>query len=72
MQILDTINTIARAAEGFAAYGKHPFTSAVILAGGIGSRMNTQPSADTAAITKQFLSLGDEPIILRTIRMFEA
>jgi 2-C-methyl-D-erythritol 4-phosphate cytidylyltransferase len=34
--------------------------------------MNTQPSADTASITKQFLSLGDEPIILRTIRMFEA
>lgn len=72
MQILDTINTIARAAEGFAAQGKHPFTSAVILAGGIGSRMKAQTRTDSAAVTKQFLSLGDEPIILRTIRMFEA
>ena len=72
MQILETINTIARAAEGFAAQGKHPFTSAVILAGGIGSRMSSGTHTDSAAVTKQFLALGDEPIILRTIRMFEA
>ncbi len=63
MHIFDTIT---RAAEGFAAYGKHPFTSAVILAGGIGSRMKQEND-----LTKQFLSLGGEPIILRTIRAFE-
>ncbi|MGM9626122.1 MAG: 2-C-methyl-D-erythritol 4-phosphate cytidylyltransferase [Eubacteriales bacterium] len=56
----------ARAVEGFAAYGKHPFTSAVILAGGTGSRMG-----QNMHMTKQFLALGGEPVILRTIRMFE-
>lgn len=63
MQIFDTVT---RAAEGFAAYGKHPFTSAVILAGGIGSRMKQEND-----LTKQFLSLGGEPVILRAIRAFE-
>ncbi|MBQ8577989.1 MAG: 2-C-methyl-D-erythritol 4-phosphate cytidylyltransferase [Clostridia bacterium] len=65
MQILDTIT---RAAEGFAAHGKHPFTSAVILAGGMGSRMKQNGGSQT---TKQFLSLGGEAVILRTVRMFE-
>lgn len=72
MQILETIHTFTRAIEGAAAYIRHPYTSAVILAGGIGSRMKTEQKTDSAAVTKQFLSLGDEPIILRTIRMFEA
>lgn len=71
MQILETINTVARAVEGFAAQGRHPFTSAVILAAGIGSRMSAADPQDTKAVTKQFLSLDGEPIILRTIRMFE-
>ncbi len=63
MQILDTIT---RAAEGFAAYGHHPFTSAVILAGGIGSRMKQEND-----LTKQFLALDGEPVILHTIRAFD-
>ena len=73
MQILETINTIARAAEGFAAHGKHPYTSAVILAGGIGSRMAVSDiqKQEAGAVTKQFLALGGEPVILRTVRMFE-
>ncbi|MBQ7300819.1 MAG: 2-C-methyl-D-erythritol 4-phosphate cytidylyltransferase [Clostridia bacterium] len=73
MQILETINTIARAAEGFAAHGKHPYTSAVILAGGIGSRMavSDKQKQEAGAVTKQFLALGGEPVILRTVRMFE-
>ena len=73
MQILETINTIARAAEGFAAHGKHPYTSAVILAGGIGSRMavSDKQKQEAGAVTKQFFSLGGEPVILRTVRMFE-
>ena len=71
MQILETINTITRAVEGAAAYIRHPFTSAVILAGGIGSRMSQSAYTDPNAVTKQFLALDGEPIILRTIRMFE-
>ena len=71
MQILDTINTIARAVEGAADQIRHPYTSAVILAGGIGSRMASGAHTEPGAVTKQFLSLGGEPIILRTIRMFE-
>ena len=63
MQILEAV---AEAARGFAAYGKHPFTSAVLLAGGIGARMQMQNH-----MTKQFLALDGEPVILRTIRMFE-
>jgi len=65
--ITETLDKIARTVEGFTAYGKHPYTSAVILAGGIGSRMgHTEPGA-----TKQFLALDGEPIVLRTLRMFE-
>lgn len=71
MQILETINTVTRAVEGAANYFRHPFTSAVILAGGIGSRMSASAKTEPGAITKQFLSLDGEPIILRTIRMFE-
>ena len=71
MQILSTLDTVVRAAEGCAAHGRHPFTSAVILAGGIGSRMQQASGAGQGTVTKQFLALDGEPIILRTIRMFE-
>ncbi len=39
MQILSMIDGAARFAEGFVKAGVHPFTTAVILAGGTGSRM---------------------------------
>lgn len=69
MQILGMIDGAARFAEGFVKEGVHPFTSAVILAGGTGSRMKQDmPEAEA---TKQFLSLGGEPVILRSVRMFE-
>ncbi len=73
MQILNTIHTAARITEGIAAQMRHPFTSAVILAGGIGSRMREGSAhTDSAPSTKQFLSLEGEPVILHTIRSFEA
>lgn len=68
MQILDIIDKAADFAEGFAEAGRHRFTSAVILAGGIGSRMTKGLGTD---VTKQFLTLGGEPVILRTVRMFD-
>ena len=71
MQMLDIINTAARAAEGFAEELRHTFTSAVILAGGTGTRMGKLPGQGSA-VTKQFLTLDGEPVILRTIKQFEA
>ncbi len=63
------IDDAARFAEGFAAQGKHSFTSAVILAAGMGRRM--QQDMPKEAPTKQFLMLEGEPVILHTIRMFD-
>ena len=71
MQIFETVNTVTRAIEGAAAYFRHPFTSAVILAGGIGSRMRAGEHTAPEAVTKQFIALDGEPVILRTVRMFE-
>ena len=70
MQILDIINTAARAAEGFADGLRHAFTSAVILAGGTGTRMGAV-GPDGRPLTKQFMELDGEPVILRTIRQFD-
>ncbi len=67
MGVAEILDKIARTVEGVTSYGKHPYTSAVILAGGVGSRMgHTEPGT-----TKQFLALDGEPIVLRTLRMFE-
>ena len=66
MQILDTINAAARAVEGAASVGRHPFTSAVILAGGCGTRMG-----GTETVTKQFMELDGMPVILHTVLAFQ-
>lgn len=66
MQVLETIDRAARAAESFADRLRHPYTSAVILAGGSGSRMG-----NTGSVTKQFMELCGMPVILRTILQFE-
>ncbi len=73
---MSILNTVARAVEGFVEGASHPYTSAVILAGGMGSRMGALPldtfSRGRGATTKQFCRLGEEPVILRTVRAFEA
>lgn len=48
----------------YAAIGKRPFVSAVILAGGSGSRMGTET-------TKQMLVLDSKPLVVHTLLAFE-
>lgn len=43
---------------------KNYFNSAIIVAAGIGSRMNSD-------VTKQLMTVGDMPIVVRTIMQFE-
>lgn len=48
----------------YAAIGKRPFVSAVIVAGGSGSRMGTDK-------TKQMLVLASKPLVVHTLLAFE-
>ena len=48
----------------YAAIGKKPFVSAVVLAGGSGSRMGTDK-------TKQMLVLDSKPLVVHTLLAFE-
>lgn len=45
---------------------KRPYTTAIVLAGGVGSRMQQEGQ------TKQFMLLRGAPLLLHTVRAFEA
>ncbi len=45
---------------------KRPYTAAILLAGGVGSRMKTADGK-----TKQLLSVGGIPVVVRTARAFD-
>lgn len=72
MHVFDVINSVARFAEEIVEGTRHPFTSAVILAGGMGARMQESMGTDAGGTTKQLLDLAGEPVIIHTLRAFEA
>ncbi len=72
MHVFHVIDSVARFAAGFCEGTRHPFTSAVILAGGMGTRMQKSMGKGEGGTTKQFLSLCGEPVILHTLRAFDA
>ncbi len=59
------IHKLAKFCEFFPRKNKHPFTTAIILAAGKGTRMKIDD------ITKQLVMIEDMPIVVRTMLAFE-